>query len=180
MGVLISFSFLGRSVWLTAVCLFVDKVLRSYGWLWTPHLPDFTSQARGLWVSTTEYQLAEKRDSCRWPCLPLLRTVPFWKRYEKSLIRDGFVVVVDNDDDDVTFLGFCVLLPITCVLCAPGNEASDPLELELQIVVNHLMWVLKTQRGPSRRASHLSSPFALDFSLGTNGPAPNPFAVYRL
>lgn len=101
MGVLISFSFLGRSVWLTAVCLFVDKVLRSYGWLWTPHLPDFTSQARGLWVSTTEYQLAEKRDSCRWPCLPLLRTVPFWKRYEKSLIRDGFVVVVDNDDDDV-------------------------------------------------------------------------------
>lgn len=65
-------------------------------------------------------------------------------------------------------------------MCAHGCAASDPLELGFQIVRNHLMWVLRSQRGSSRRASHLSRPLSLDFA-GTNGTATFSFrCVYTL
>lgn len=49
----------------------------------------------------------------------------------------------------------CVCLCVVCALrcrCLERSEVSDPLELELQVVVNHAVWVLGTKLGSFARA----------------------------
>lgn len=42
----------------------------------------------------------------------------------------------------------CLHVPHVPVGAWEGQVVSDPLELELPIVVNHLVWVLETELGP--------------------------------
>lgn len=64
----------------------------------------------------------------------------------------------------------CVCSCIYTHMCAGthrGEKATDPLKLELQLVVSCLIWVRHVEPGSSERAAlnHLSSPFAGNFKL---------------
>lgn len=49
----------------------------------------------------------------------------------------------------------CLSMVISCECCACGGQdrASDPLGLDLQLVVCWLMWVLRTKPGSAVRAA---------------------------
>lgn len=56
------------------------------------------------------------------------------------------------------YLGICLCVCVGCVYiceCSAHGEQKrtfDPVELELQVVVSHPMWVLGTRLGSSSRA----------------------------
>lgn len=55
--------------------------------------------------------------------------------------------------------------------CRGQSRASDPLELELEVVVTLLMWVLGTHFGSSARAIH---------TLNHQVISPTPRRIFRL
>lgn len=44
------------------------------------------------------------------------------------------------------------MCPMCVSVCAGQKRASDPLKLEIQVSVSHLMWVLGTKHGSSASA----------------------------
>lgn len=47
---------------------------------------------------------------------------------------------------------------IICMQCPwMSKEGNDPLELEIQVIVSHLLWVLGSEAGSSERSSHALS-----------------------
>lgn len=60
--------------------------------------------------------------------------------------------------DSFTLFYVYVYIPAVCMcpMCVPGAHGGqksvlDSLELELQMVVSHVMWVLRSERRPSGR-----------------------------
>lgn len=67
------------------------------------------------------------------------------------------------------YLYVCAFLPecMPCTWRCPqrSEEVADPMELELQAVVNFKAWVLGTKLGSSRREASTTTPLSFDFSL---------------